>query len=145
MYSSAYLRQSHSVFITCCQASIYGIFISDIRCQLFPHIWHEFISMLLFKLWFTLNTYNSNVGKNHGILSFSISPTTRLLAREVVIWPPSFVLPHISHIVPYNTTAGKLYAVKLQESMLLHRKYFNLLCDLYSSNYYKQKWMKLKD
>lgn len=124
----------------------YTIFFSvipDVNCF---HIFGlETIAMLLFKLWFTLNTYNSDLDKFHEILHFSINLSILLLAWKVVIWPPGFVLHLISHTVPHSTAAWEFCVVNLQESVLLQRKDFNLLRNLDPCDYYKLQLMKLKE
>lgn len=145
MYSPANPRQISSVFITCCQPWIHNILISEIRCQLFHIFGVEVVSMLLFKLWFTLKTCNSDLDKFQEILSFSIVPSTLLLAGKTAIWFPGFVLHLLSHTAPHSTTALEIYAVNIEKSMLLQRKDFSLLPDLDPCDDYKIKLMKLKE
>lgn len=60
---------------------VYTVFLSEILDVNCFHIFGmEAIDMLLFKLCFSLNTYNSALDKLHEILSLKISPSTPLLA-----------------------------------------------------------------
>jgi len=134
LFSSPAAKHGYTVFLSV---------ILNVNC--FHIFGMEAISMLLFELWFTLNTCISNLDKFHGILPFGISPSTLLLACKVVTLPPGFVRHLISHTVPHTSTAWEFCAIMLQESVLLQRKDFNVLCDLVLSHYYNLKLMKLKE
>lgn len=125
LFSSPAANHRHTIFL---------LVIVDVNC--FHIFGTEAISMLLFKLWFTLNTCNSDVDKFHEIIFFSItqahSQHDKLQHGLLALHPISYPIP-----VPHSTTAWQFCAVNLQESVLLQRKDFNLLHDLDLCNYYK--------